>query len=126
MFLRITRVRRGTSVLEYASIAERKIERGKQKKVTVKYLGPIRSKEDLNRHKGVAEEFRERMKKFSIGELKVGSALSFGTFYASRMMMDGNGISSVLKEYTGKYSEILSFMIVSRLFRPSSDLDLLA
>ncbi|MEM4090758.1 MAG: hypothetical protein QXQ46_08480 [Thermoplasmatales archaeon] len=35
--LRLTRVRRGTSVLEYASIVERKIERGKKKTVIVKY-----------------------------------------------------------------------------------------
>ncbi|MEM4090757.1 MAG: hypothetical protein QXQ46_08475 [Thermoplasmatales archaeon] len=41
------------------------------------------------------------------------------------MMMDGNGISSVLKELTKKYSEILSFMVASGLFQSSLDLDLL-
>ncbi|MGC8562171.1 MAG: hypothetical protein ACP5NO_03105 [Thermoplasmata archaeon] len=35
MFLRITRVKRGSAILECASIAERKIEDGKQKTVTL-------------------------------------------------------------------------------------------
>ena len=39
VFLRITRVKRGSVTLEYASIVERKIEDGKQKTITLKYLG---------------------------------------------------------------------------------------
>ena len=39
MFLRITRVKRGSATLEYASIAERKIEDSKQKTITLKYPG---------------------------------------------------------------------------------------
>ena len=42
VFLRITRVRRGSATLEYASIAERKIEDNKQKTITLKYLGRVR------------------------------------------------------------------------------------
>ncbi len=125
MFLRITRVRRGSAILEYASIAERKIEDSKQKTITVRYLGRVKSRDDLERYKRTVDEYRETMKKFSIVDVSVGSTLSFGVFYASNAIMDGKGISMVLKEHTGNYSAILSFMMISRLFRPSSDIDLL-
>ena len=49
-FLRITKVKRGSVTLEYASIAERKIEDSKQKTVTLKHLGRVRSKDDLERY----------------------------------------------------------------------------
>ena len=39
VLLRITRVKRGSATLGYASIAERKIEDNKQKTITLKYLG---------------------------------------------------------------------------------------
>ena len=39
VFLGITRVKRGSATLEYASIAERKIEGGKKKTITLKYPG---------------------------------------------------------------------------------------
>ena len=125
VFLGITRVKRGSATLEYASIAERKIEDNKQKTVTLKYLGRVRSNDDLERYKRTVDEYRHAMKKFSIMDVKIGSTLSFGVFYASNAIMDRRGISTVLEKHMGNYSRILSFMIISRLFRPSSDMDLL-
>ena len=124
MFLRFTKVRRGSAILEYASIAERTMVDNKQKTTTVKYLGPVKSNEDRERYQRTFEEYRDAMKKFSIGDLKVMPTLSFGLFYASRSIMEKNGILKVLERHTGSYAEILSFMIISRLFDPSSDLEL--
>ncbi len=42
MFLRISRVSRGGRKYEYAMIAERYVEDGKQKTKIIKYLGPVR------------------------------------------------------------------------------------
>ncbi|MGC8629682.1 MAG: IS1634 family transposase [Thermoplasmata archaeon] len=125
MFLRITRVKRSSATLEYASIAERKIEDGKQKTITLKYLGRVKSNDDLERYKRTLDEYRHAMKKISIMDVRVGSTLSFGVFYASNVIMDRRGISAVLEKHMGTYSTILSFMIISRLFKPSSDIDLL-
>ena len=125
MFLRFTKVRRGSAILEYASIAEREIVDKKQKTTTVKYLGPVKSQEDRERCRKIFEEYREAMKKFSLNDLTIKPTLSFGLFYASRMIMERNGILEVLKRNTGSYSEILSFMIISRLFDPSSDMELI-
>ena len=41
MFLRFTRVRRGSAVLEYASIAERMVEDHRQKTITVYFPGIV-------------------------------------------------------------------------------------
>lgn len=123
--MRITRVRRASTKLEYASITERKVEGGKQKTVTVKYLGRVKSKDDLERYRRTADEYGRAMKKFSIADVSIGSTLSFGVFYASNAIMERKGISMLLKKHTGNYYAILSFMIISRLFRPSSDIDLL-
>ena len=125
MFLRITRVRRGSAVLEYASIAERLVVDHRQKTVTVRYLGPVKSEADRERYRKIVDEYRETMKKFSINEMNFGSTLSFGVFYAARTMMERNGMSGILAGHTRSYAEILTFMIISRLFEPSSDIDLI-
>lgn len=124
MFLRITKVRRGSAVLEYASIAERLVVDHVQKTVTLKYLGPVKSAADTERYRKVLDEYREAMRKFSLNDLKIRPTLSFGIFYAARSIMERNGISGILKKHTRTYAGILSFMIISRLFEPSSDIDL--
>ena len=58
-------------------------------------------------------------------DVMVWSTLSFGVFYESNATMDRRSISTVPKKHTGNYSRILSFMIISRLFKRSSDIDLL-
>ena len=108
MFLRITRVRRGSAVLEYASIAERLVVDHRQKTVTVRYLGPVKSEADRERYRKIVDEYRETMKKFSINEMNFGSTLSFGVFYAARTMMERNGMSGILAGHTRSYAEILT------------------
>ncbi|EQB73973.1 MAG: transposase IS4 family protein [Ferroplasma sp. Type II] len=123
MFLRFTKVKRGSAVLEYASIAERVVENHKQKTITVKYLGSVRSDEDRERYRKILEEYREAMKKFSINDMNVKPTLSFGIFYAARTIMERNGILGILEKHANSYAETLSFMIISRLFDPSSDIN---
>ena len=125
MFLRFTRVRRGSAVLEYASIAERVVEDNKQKTITVKYLGSVKSDEDRERYRKILEEYREAMRKFSLNDMNVKPTLSFGIFYAARTIMGRNGMSGILEKHTNSYAETLSFMIISRLFDPSSDINLI-
>jgi hypothetical protein len=126
VFLRYTKVRRGSAILEYASIAERTIENDKQKTKTLKYLGPVKSESDKERYRRTFQEYREAMKKFSLTDLRIKPTLSFGIFYASKAIMDRYGISAVLERHTGTYAGIISFMISSRLFEASSDIDLLS
>ena len=57
VFLRFTKVRRGSAILEYASIAERTMVDNKQKTTTVKYLGPVKSNEDRERYQRTFEEY---------------------------------------------------------------------
>ena len=125
MFLRFTRVKRGSAVLEYASIAERVVEDNKQKTLTVKYLGSVKSDEDRERYRKILEEYREAMRKFSMNDMNVKPTLSFGIFYAARTIMERNGMSGILEKHTNSYAETLSFMIISRLFDPSSDINLI-
>ena len=124
VFLRFTKVKRGSAVLEYSSIAERLIEDKKQKTSTLKYLGPVKSDEDRERYRKIFDEYREAMRKFSLDDLNIKPTLSFGLFYASRVIMERNGILKILEGHTRSYSEILSFMIISKLFDPSSDIEL--
>ena len=126
MFLRYTKVRRGSAVLEYASIAERTIENDKQKTKTLKYLGPVKSESDRERYRRTFQEYREAMRKFSLTDLRIKPTLSFGIFHASKAIMDRYGVSAVLERHTGTYASILSFMISSRLFEAPSDIDLLS
>ena len=125
MFLRFTKVKRGSAVLEYASIAERVVENHKQKTITVKYLGSVRSDEDRERYRKILEQYREAMRKFSINDMNVKPTLSFGIFYAARTIMESNGMSGILEKHANSYAETLSFMIISRLFDPSSDINLI-
>jgi transposase len=125
VFLRFTKVKRGSAVLEYASIAERLVEDKKQKTTTVKYLGPVKSDADRERYRKILDEYREALRKFSLNDLKIKPTLSFGLFYASRTIMERNGMLRILEVCTGSYAGILTFMIISRLFEPSSDIDLM-
>ena len=66
------------------------------------------------------EEYRETMK-----DLSVKPTLSFGVFYAARSIMESNGLSGLLERHTDSYAGVLSFIIASRIFEPSSDIDLI-
>ena len=106
MFLRYTKVRRGSAVLEYASIAERTIENDKQKTKTLKYLGPVKSESDRERYRRIFQEYREAMKKFSLTDLRIKPTLFFSIFYASKALMDRYGISTILEHHTRMYAGV--------------------
>ena len=127
MFLRITRNRRGKNVYEYARIAERYIENGRQKTRTLEYLGPVKNQDDRERYIKALQIYREReaIKAGIPGEFSLLPAMDFGIFHASMHIMREEGILSALKRNAGVYLHIVVFMIVSRLIDPSSDLSLL-
>ncbi len=76
VFLRYTKVRRGSAMLEYASIAERKVEDRKQKTNTLKYLGPVKSDTDRERYRKIFDGYGEAMRKFSLNDLKISPTLT--------------------------------------------------
>ncbi|WP_393971951.1 hypothetical protein OXIME_000544 [Oxyplasma meridianum] len=51
MFLQISPNRRRKNVYEYAQIAERYGENGKQKTKVLEYLGPVRKTSDMERYR---------------------------------------------------------------------------
>ena len=127
MFLRISRNRRGKNVYEYAQIAERYRENGKQKTRVLEYLGPVRNDEDKQRYGEMlllAQE-KERIRKGSIAEFTLLPSLEYGILYASIAIMKGSGILDVFRKNASVYSHILNLMVISRLLEPSSDLGLI-
>ncbi|MGC8563158.1 MAG: IS1634 family transposase, partial [Thermoplasmata archaeon] len=127
MFLRISRNKRGKNVYEYAQIAERYMENGKQKTRIIEHLGPVRSKDDMERYGKALEIARERepIKRSTPDEFSLLPSLDFGIAYASMSIMRNRGILPLLKKSAGVYFHILAFMIIARLLEPSSDLSLL-
>ena len=94
MFLRITRNRRGKDVYEYAQIAERYIENGRQKTKTLEYLDPVKNQDDRE---------REAIKAVIPGDFSLLPAMDFGIFHASMHIMREKGILSALKRNVGIY-----------------------
>ncbi len=127
MFLRISRNRRGRNVYEYAQIAERYRENGKQKTRIIEHLGPVRNKDDMVRYGRALEMAREResIKRSTPDEFSLLPSLGFGIAYASMSVMSNRGILPLLKKSAGVYFHILAFMIIARLLEPSSDLSLI-
>ena len=66
VFLRFTKGKRGSVILEYASIAERVVDDKKQKIITLNYLGPVKAEEDRKIYREIFDEYREVMRKFSM------------------------------------------------------------
>ena len=127
MFLRISRNRRGKNVYEYAQIAERYRENGKQKTRIIEYLGPVRNRGDMDRYGNALEIAREReaMRRTTPDEFSLLPSLDFGVVYASMAIMNSSGILPLLRKSAGVYAHILTFMIVARILEPSSDLSLI-
>ncbi|MGC8547368.1 MAG: hypothetical protein ACP5MU_06950, partial [Thermoplasmata archaeon] len=103
MFLRISRNKRGKNVYEYAQIAERYMENGKQKTRIIEHLGPVRSKDDMERYGKALEIAREResMRRSTPDEFSLLPSLDFGIAYASMSVMSSRGILPLLKKSAG-------------------------
>ncbi|MGC8546941.1 MAG: hypothetical protein ACP5MU_04720, partial [Thermoplasmata archaeon] len=103
MFLRISRNRRGKNVYEYAQIAERYRENGKQKTRIIEHLGPVRNKDDMERYGRALEMARERepIKRSTPDEFSLLPSLDFGIAYASMSIMRNRGILPLLKKSAG-------------------------
>ncbi|EQD74887.1 transposase IS4 family protein, partial [mine drainage metagenome] len=127
MFLRISRNRRGKNVYEYAQIAERYRENGKQKTRVLEYLGPVRDESDMKRYRKdllLASE-KQSIRMIAPEDFSLMPSMEFGVVYASMAIMNDSGILRILKKNAGVYVHILIFMIIARLLEPSSDLSLI-
>ena len=125
MFLRFVRKKYGLRVEEYAQIAEKYRENGKQKTKVIKHLGPVKSDDDRERYREMFESelMKERMKDTDMEKLDFDPPLEFGVVYAVRSVMERTGIFRSLS-ILGKYRETAFFMIASRIMYPGSDLSL--
>ncbi len=65
MFLRFAKKKQGSRIVEYAQIAEKYREGGKQKTRVLDHLGPVRSQDDRNRYR---EIFQAELRKASLSE----------------------------------------------------------
>ena len=98
MFLRFVRRRYPSGFREYAQIAEKYREDGKQKTKVLKHMGPVNGDEDRRRYGEIfqSELRRERMKDTDMEKLEFDPPLDFGTMYAVRNIMVKTGDLSPL------------------------------
>ena len=125
MFLRFVKKKHGTTVEEYAQIAEKYREDGKQKTKVISHLGPIRSESDRDRYRKTFQDVlrKERIRDTDLEKLDFDPPLEFGILYALRSVMESSGIFRSLS-ILGKYRETAFFMIASRIMNPGSDMSL--
>jgi transposase len=124
--LRINKIKRGKSVLEYAQIVQDYVEEGKEKTKIVKHLGRIRSDTDLERYRKMfaLEKQKDHIARADLRNLDIKPPREYGMIYASQVLCHDLGIDQVF-EILGEYSEIIFLSVISRIISPSSDIALL-
>ena len=125
MFLRFAKKKHKHGEEEYAQIAEKYREDGKQKTKVIRHLGPVRNEADRERYRSI---FRQELQKANLSgtdmeKLVFDPPLDFGMIYAARKIMEDAGIMRSLS-VLGKYRETVFLMIASRITRPGSDISL--
>ncbi len=125
MFLRFAKKKHKHGEEEYAQIAEKHREDGKQKTRVIRHLGPVRSEADRERYRSI---FRQELQKANMSgtemeKLVFDPPLDFGMIYAARKIMEDTGIMRSLS-MLGKYRETVFLMIASRITLPGSDISL--
>ena len=124
MRLRIGKAVRGKSVLRYAEIVDDIVKDGKRTTRLVRYLGPVKSEEDVERYrKTLALEKRKMsVERADIRDLDILPHRNFGMIYSAGL------IASPLRkafELLGEHGDIIFLSAVSRLIEPSSDISLI-
>ncbi len=120
MFLRISRNIRGEKKYEYAEIAERYRESGKQKTRILKYLGPVKNEDDMARYRhelDLAREEREMGRDAGNG-FTILSPLEYGIPYAVMEIMKKTGLLKVIRKYTSPYTHLITMMAIGEIMRP--------
>lgn len=125
MFLRFVKRRHGSRTVEYAQIAEKYRENGKQKTKVIDHLGPVKNEKDRERYREIfqAGVRKEKIKDTDLERLDFDPPLEFGLMYALRSIMERTGISRSLS-ILGKYRETAFLMIAGRIMDPGSDISL--
>ena len=126
MRLRINKIKRGKSVLEYAQIVQDYVEEGKEKTKIVKHLGRVRSDADIGKYRKIfaLENQKDHIARADLRNLDVMSPREYGMIYASQVLCHDLGLDRVF-EMLGEYSEIIFLSVISRIIYPSSDIALL-
>ncbi len=122
MFLRISRNIRGEKKYEYAEIAERYTESGKQKTRILKYLGPVKNEDDMARYKHELDLAREEkeMERNAGNGFTILSPLEYGVPYAVMEIMKKTGLLKVIRKYTSPYTHLITMMAIGEIMRPYS------
>ena len=125
VFLRFVKKKHKYGIEEYAQIAEKHREDGKQKTNVLRHLGPVRNESDRERYRSIfrQELMRERLQGTPMENLVFDPPLDFGMIYAARKIMEQTGIMRSLS-MLGKYMETIFLMIIARIIYPGSDISL--
>ncbi|MGC8608815.1 MAG: hypothetical protein ACP5UV_02965, partial [Thermoplasmata archaeon] len=117
MFLRISRVSRGGRKYEYAMIAERYVEDGKQKTKIIKYLGPVKNEEDMERCRRylMAMKDQEKADKIAKRDFSILPPLEFGIPYTVINLLKETGILKILRRNAGPYAHLIAFMVIQKM-----------
>lgn len=125
MFLRFVKRKRGSTSKEYAQIAEKYRENGKQKTRIIDHLGSVKNEDDRERYRKIFESMikKEKAKDSDLEKLDFDPPLDFGIIYAVRSIMEKTGIFRSLS-ILEKYRETAFLMIAGRIMEPGSDISL--
>ena len=126
MRLRINKIKRGKSILEYAQIVQDYMEEGKEKTKIVKHLGRVRSDADIERYRKIfaLENQKDHIARADLRNLDIKPPREYGMIYASQVLCHDLGLDQVF-EILGEHSEIIFLSVISRIIYPSSDIALL-
>ncbi len=124
MRLRIGKAVRGKSVLRYAEIVDDIVKDGKRTTRLVRYLGPVKSEEDVERYrKTLALEKRKMsVERADIRDLDILPHRNFGMIYSAGL------ITSPLRkafELLGEHGDIIFLSAVSRLMSEDGSISLI-
>ncbi len=120
MFLRISRSIRGEKKYEYAEIAERYIESGRQKTRILKYLGPVKNEDDMARYRHELDLAREEMEmgRNAGNGFTILPPLEYGIPYAVMEIMKKTGLLKVIRKYATPYTHLITMMAIGEIMRP--------
>ena len=127
MHLKITKTRYKGKISRYGKIIETYRENGKIKQKIIRNIGNIKTNEDEKRAEGLLNSLQSGEKLISINEINYENFLEYGMIYVTEKLLEKYGIKRCLGVMNGKERidivKIITLLIANRLYRPSSDLD---
>jgi len=116
-------------VIRHAKIVEGYRIGDKVRKRVLKSIGPIKNEEDLRRAKKILENMKKGEKIVSLNEIVYDRIREYGIIYAAEKLWKKSGLKDVVEQVFDKRRvrfnifDSLFLLTVSRLYKPSSDLD---